>query len=56
MNEAGLEQNLTAARDEHLVPGREIHMRDMRGSRFCEVGLISAASPAPGWARPTRRR
>lgn len=41
MTEASLEQNMTAARHEHLVPGREIHMEDMRGFRFCEVGLIT---------------
>ncbi len=41
MAEASLEQNMTAARHEHLVPGREIHMQDMRGYRFCEVGLIT---------------
>jgi hypothetical protein len=41
MTEASLEQNLTAARDEHMIPGREIHLRDMRGLRFCEVGLIT---------------
>jgi hypothetical protein len=33
MTEANLEQ-MAAARDEHLVPGREIHMQDMRGYRF----------------------
>lgn len=43
MTEASLEQ-MAAARDEHLVPGREIHMQDMRGYRFCEVGLISGTS------------
>jgi hypothetical protein len=44
MTEASLEQNMTAARHEHLVPGREIHMRDMRGHRFCEVGLITGTN------------
>jgi len=44
MTEASLEQNMTAARHEHLVPGREIHMQDMRGYRFCEVGLITGTS------------
>lgn len=43
MTEANLEQ-MAAARDEHLVPGREIHMQDMRGYRFCEVGLIAGTS------------
>lgn len=41
MTEASLGQHLAAARREHLVPGREIHLRDARGSRFCEVGLIT---------------
>ncbi|HEX6932573.1 MAG TPA: hypothetical protein VF162_10550 [Streptosporangiaceae bacterium] len=44
MTEATLEQNLTAARHEHLVPGREIHTQGMRGYRFCEVGLITGTS------------
>jgi hypothetical protein len=44
MTEVSLEQNIAAARDEHLVPGREIHMQDMRGFRFCEVGLITGTS------------
>ena len=44
MTEASLEQNMAAARREHLVPGREIHMQDMRGYRFCEVGLITGTS------------
>jgi hypothetical protein len=44
MTEASLEQNMTAARHEHLVPGREIHMPDTRGQRFCEVGLITGTS------------
>lgn len=44
MTEASLEQSMAAARQEHLVPGREIHMRDMRGYRFCEMGLITGAS------------
>jgi hypothetical protein len=41
MTAASLEQEMTAARHEHLVPGREIHMQDMRGYRFCEVDLIT---------------
>jgi hypothetical protein len=44
MTEVSLEQNMTAARDEHLVPGREIHLQDTRGHRFCEVGLITGTS------------
>jgi hypothetical protein len=45
MTEASLDQNMTAARHEHLVPGREIHLQDMRGHSFCEVGLITGTSP-----------
>src|SRR5262249_8843167 len=44
MSAASLEQNMTAARHQHLVPGRELHMQDMRGYRFCEVGLITGNS------------
>ncbi len=44
MTEASLEQNMTAARHEHLFPGREIHVQDMRGYRFCEVSLITGTS------------
>ena len=44
MAEASVEQSLMAARSEHMVPGREIHMQDMRGYRFCEVGLITGIS------------
>ncbi len=44
MTEASLEQNMTAARQEHVVPGREIHLDDMRGYRYCEVGLIAGTS------------
>jgi hypothetical protein len=44
MTEASLEQNITAARHEHLVHGREIHLQGMRGYRFCEVGLITGTS------------
>lgn len=45
MTESSLEQNMTAARREHLVPGREIHLQDMPGHSFCEVGLITGTSP-----------
>ena len=44
MSEASLEQNIAAARREHLVPGRQIHMQDMRGYPFCEVGLITGTT------------
>jgi hypothetical protein len=45
MTEASLEQNMTSARHEHLVGGREIHLQGMRGCRFCEMGLITGTSP-----------
>ncbi len=45
MTEAGLEHDITVARHEHVVPGREIRMQDMRGYRFCEVGLVTGTSP-----------
>ncbi len=41
MTEASLEQDLTAARHEHLVPGREIHAQEMHGHPFCEAGLVT---------------
>ncbi len=44
MTESALEKDLAAARREHLVPGREIHMRDMRGYQFCEVCLVTGAT------------
>jgi hypothetical protein len=43
MTKVTLEQIMTAARDEHLVPGREVHVQGMRGSRFCEVALLTGA-------------
>ena len=42
MSEGTLQQQaIVAARREHVVPGREIHMQDMRGYQFCEVVLIT---------------
>jgi hypothetical protein len=38
------EKDVIAARREHLIPGREIHMHDLAGYRFCEVGLITGVS------------
>ena len=36
---------MDASRKEHLIPGKEIHLTDMRGvHRFCEVGLITGTS------------
>ena len=44
MTGASLEQNLAAARREHLIPGREVHVQGLRGNRFCEVSLVSGTS------------
>jgi len=44
MTDITLEQNMAAARQEYLVPGREIHLKNMRGYRFCEIGLITGTS------------
>jgi hypothetical protein len=44
MTEASLEQSMMAARQEHVVPGREIHLQGMRGYGFCEVALITGTS------------
>jgi hypothetical protein len=41
---ASLQQNMDASRKEHLVPGKEIHLTDMRGYTFCEVALINGTS------------
>jgi hypothetical protein len=44
MTEVSLEQTMAAARRENVVPGRQMHLQDMRGHRFCEVGLITGTS------------
>jgi len=42
---ASLQENMDASRKEFYIPGKEIHVTDMRGEyRFCEVGLITATS------------
>jgi hypothetical protein len=43
---ASLQQNMDASRKAHLVPGKEIHLTDMRGYTFCEVALITGTSKA----------
>jgi hypothetical protein len=43
---ASLDQNMAASRKEHLVPGKQIHLTNMRGYRFCEVALITGTSKA----------
>jgi len=39
-----VQQNIDSSREEHLIPGREIHMQDMRAYRFCEIGLITGTA------------
>jgi hypothetical protein len=39
------QENIDVSRKEHVVPGKESHMKDMRGYRFCEVGLITGTRP-----------
>lgn len=41
MTETSSGQSVIRARQEHLVPGREIHVEGLRGHLFCEVGLIT---------------
>ena len=41
---AKLEDNMTASRKEHLVPGKQIHLDNMRGYQFCEVALINGTT------------
>ena len=35
------QESIDESRKEHIVPGREMHMKDMRGYRFHEVGLLT---------------
>ena len=35
---------MAASRKEHLVSGKQIHMKNMRGYQFCEVALINGTS------------
>ena len=44
MNAMTAQQNIERSRDEHLIPGREIHLKEMRAYRFCEVGLITGTT------------
>jgi len=44
MTRTRFEQDLAAARREHLLPGREIHLRHTRGYQFCELCLITGTS------------
>jgi hypothetical protein len=41
---ATLDQNMAASRKEHLLPGKEIHLKNMRGYQFCEVALMTGTS------------
>jgi hypothetical protein len=43
MTETSPGPSVTRARQEHLVPGREIHVDDLRGRQFCEVGLLTGS-------------
>lgn len=50
MTGSTLEQTLAAAAREHLVPGREIHLRDLQGRQFREVCLITETGDGNGIA------
>jgi hypothetical protein len=39
------QDHIDESRKEHVIPGKETHMKDMRGYRFCEVGLITGTRP-----------
>ena len=41
---AKLEDNMAASRKEHLVPGKQIHLDNMRSYQFCEVALITGTT------------
>lgn len=43
---ASLQDNMAASRKQHLVPDKQIHMKNMRGYQFCEVALINGTSKA----------
>jgi hypothetical protein len=43
MTETSPGPSVTRARQEHLVPGREIHIDNLRGRQFCEVALITGS-------------
>jgi len=44
---ATLDQNMAASRKEHLIPGKEIAIKEnFRPHRFCEIGLITGTSKA----------
>ena len=44
MTGGSLAHHQAAARDQHHVPARQLHLPGMRGYRFCEVGLITGTS------------
>ena len=44
MDDTTAQQNMDLSRQKHLIPGREIHMKDMRAYRFSEVGLITGTT------------
>ena len=46
MNAVTAEQNVESSQKKHLIPDREIHLKDLKGCyRFAEVALFSGTSP-----------
>jgi hypothetical protein len=40
-----LEENMAAAKKQYVVPGRQLHVTDMKNSyRFCEIGLVTGTT------------
>jgi hypothetical protein len=39
-----VEENMAAAREKNLVPGKQVHLTNVRPYRFCEVALITGTS------------
>lgn len=44
MDDTTAQQDMDLSREKHLIPGREIHMKDLRTYHFCEVGLITGTT------------
>ena len=46
MNDVTAEQNVESQKKKHLIPDREIHLKDLKGCyRFADVALFSGTSP-----------
>lgn len=45
LDETTVDENMTASRQKHLIPGKKFHLTDARGYRFCEVALITGTNP-----------